>query len=65
MHLGVHGTGHLGTVVSACLADFGLPVTCFDQDEQRALRMAEGSVIYHEKNLTDMVRRNVRAGRLT
>ena len=65
MHLGVHGTGHLGTVVSACLADFGLPVTCFDQDEQRTLRMAEGSVIYHEKNLTDMVRRNVRAGRLT
>lgn len=65
MHLGVHGTGYLGTVVSACLADFGLPVTCFDQDEQRALRMAEGSVIYHEKNLTDMVRRNVRAGRLT
>ncbi len=65
MHLGVHGTGYLGTVVSACLADFGLPVTCFDQDEQRALRMAEGSLNYHEKNLTDMVRRNVRAGRLT
>ncbi|MCI0354870.1 MAG: nucleotide sugar dehydrogenase, partial [Acidobacteria bacterium] len=65
MHLGVHGTGHLGTLVSACVADFGLPVTCFDQDEQRTLRLAEGSVAYHEKNLTDMVRRNVRAGRLT
>ncbi len=65
MHLGVHGTGYLGTVVSACLADFGLPVTCFDQDEQRTLRLAEGSVAYHEKNLTDMVRRNVRASRLT
>ncbi|MGH9554890.1 MAG: UDP-glucose dehydrogenase family protein [Terriglobales bacterium] len=65
MHLGVHGTGHLGTLVSACLADFGLPVTCFDQDEQRTLRLAEGSVAYHEKNLTEMVRRNVRAGRLT
>lgn len=65
MHLGVHGTGYLGTVVSACLADFGLPVTCFDQDEQRTLRLAEGSVAYHEKNLTEMVRRNVRAGRLT
>ncbi len=65
MHLGVHGTGYLGTVVSACLADFGLPVTCFDQDEQRTLRLAEGSVVYHEKNLTDMVRRNVRSGRLT
>jgi UDPglucose 6-dehydrogenase len=55
----------LGTVVSACLADFGLPVTCFDQDEQRTMRLAEGSVAYHEKNLTEMVRRNVRAGRLT
>ena len=65
MHLGVHGTGRLGTVVSACLADFGLPVSCFDQDEQRTLRLAEGSVNYHEKNLTDMVRRSLRAGRLT
>ena len=55
----------MGTVVSACLADFGLPVTCFDQDEQRTMRLAEGAVAYHEKNLTEMVRRNVRAGRLT
>ncbi len=65
MHLGVHGTGYLGTVVAACLADFGLPVTCFDQDEQRTLRLAEGSTNYHEKNLSEMVRRNLRAGRLT
>lgn len=65
MHIGVYGTGYLGTVVSACLADFGLPVTCYDRDEIRIARLQQGQLPFCEKNLTDMVRRNVRVGRLT
>ena len=65
MHIGVYGTGYLGTVVSACLADFGLPVTCYDRDEIRIARLHQGQLPFCEKNLTDMVRRNVRVGRLT
>jgi UDPglucose 6-dehydrogenase len=63
MHIGIYGAGYLGTVVAACLADFGTPVTCYD--EKAALSgAAYGEVPYHEKNLKDIVRRNLRAGRL-
>ncbi len=65
MHIAVHGTGYLGSVVSACLADFGLPVTCMDEDEVRVLSLSQGNVLFYEKNLAEMVRRNVRVGRLT
>ncbi|HTK95017.1 MAG TPA: nucleotide sugar dehydrogenase [Terriglobales bacterium] len=63
MHIGIYGSGYLGTVVAACLADFGMPVTVYD--EHAALSGAPyGDVPYHEKNLKDMARRNLRAGRL-
>ncbi|HSE48273.1 MAG TPA: nucleotide sugar dehydrogenase [Terriglobales bacterium] len=63
MHIGIYGSGYLGTVVAACLADFGMPVTVYD--ENAALSAAPfGDVPYHEKNLKDIVRRNLRAGRL-
>jgi UDPglucose 6-dehydrogenase len=63
MHIGIYGSGYLGTVVAACMADFGMPVTVYD--EHAALSTAPfGDVPYHEKNLKDMVRRNLRAGRL-
>jgi UDPglucose 6-dehydrogenase len=64
MHLGVYGSGYLATVISACLADFGLPVTCYDEDEPRIMSLAHGVIPFYEKNLTEVVRRNVRAGRL-
>ena len=35
MHIGVFGSGYLATVMSACLADFGTPVTCYDDDYAR------------------------------
>lgn len=64
MHLGVYGSGYLGTVISACLADFGLPVTCFDEDSAAIGALAEGKLSFHERNLQEVVRRNARAGRL-
>jgi len=64
MHIGVYGSGYLGTVVSACLADFGTPVTCFDENMGRINGIAQGNIPFFEKNLQDVVRRNVRAGRL-
>ena len=65
MHIAVYGAGYLGTVVSACLSDFGAPVTCYDDDTARVERLARGLISYHEKDLKEMIRRNVRAGRLT
>jgi UDPglucose 6-dehydrogenase len=64
MHLGVYGAGYLGTVISACLADFGTPVSCCDVDSSRMVEMAQGNVPFFEKNLKEIVRRNVRCGRL-
>lgn len=64
MHIGVCGSGYLGTVISSCLADFGLPVTCYDQDEAAITSLMRGEVPYYERNLLDITRRNLRAGRL-
>ena len=64
MQIGVYGSGYLGTVISGCLADFGNPVTCFDEDSERILALAQGNVPFHEKNLRDVVRRNLKVGRL-
>ena len=64
MQIGVYGAGYLGTLVSACLADFGTPVICCHPDSSRMVEMAQGRVPFHEKNLTEVIKRNVRSGRL-
>ena len=64
MQIGVYGSGYLGTVVSACLADFGTPVSCCHPDRTRMVEMAQGNIPFFEKNLKEIIRRNVRAGRL-
>jgi UDPglucose 6-dehydrogenase len=64
MQVGVYGAGYLGTVISACLADFGTPVTCCHPDSSRMVEMAQGNVPFFEKNLNEIIRRNVRCGRL-
>src|ERR1700758_1776086 len=65
MHHAVYGTGYLATVISSCLADFGLPVTSFHEDSAQISSLARDETPYYEKNLKEVVRRNVRSGRLT
>ena len=65
MVVGVYGSGYLGTVISACLADFGTPVSCCDTDSTRMVEMAQGNICFFEKNLKEIVKRNVRCGRLS
>jgi UDPglucose 6-dehydrogenase len=64
MHIGVIGSGYLATVTSACVADFGTPVTCCDSSAERIYGLAEGKLGFYEKNLAEVIRRNVRSGRL-
>ena len=64
MQIGVYGSGYLGTVISACLADFGTPVSCCHADSSQMVEMAQGNVPFFEKNLKEVIRRNVRSGRL-
>ena len=64
MQIGVYGSGYLGTVTSACLADFGTPVICCHPDSSRMVEMAQGNIPFFEKNLIEVIKRNVRSGRL-
>src|SRR5689334_1267675 len=64
MQIAVYGSGYVATIMSACIADFGTPVTCFDADTVRLMELAQGNISFHEKNLKEIIRRNVRAGRL-
>lgn len=64
MQIAVYGSGYMATIISACVADFGTPITCFDADTVRLMELAQGNIPFHEKNLKEVIRRNVRAGRL-
>jgi UDPglucose 6-dehydrogenase len=64
MQIGVYGSGYLATVISACLADFGTPVCCCHSDNSRIIEVAKGNIPFYEKNLQEVIRRNVRSGRL-
>jgi len=60
----VVGTGYVGLVTGACLADFGNRVTCVDSDADKVERLRGGDVPFFEPGLPELVMRNVREGRL-
>jgi len=64
MELTVHGTGYVGLVTGACMADAGNHVLCLDIDEQKIRRLRRGELPIFEPGLEDIVRRNFDAGRL-
>jgi UDPglucose 6-dehydrogenase len=60
----VIGTGYVGLVSGACLADFGHNVECVDIDESRITTLNDGEIPIYEPGLKDVVARNVEADRL-
>ena len=64
MKITVVGTGYVGLVSGACLADVGNDVLCLDLDPAKIRILEEGGIPIHEPGLLEVVRRNVAAGRL-
>ena len=64
MKITVTGTGYVGLVSGACLAEVGNDVLCFDVDGSKIDVLNRGGMPIHEPELPEMIRRNVAAGRL-
>jgi|SRR5215510_10548332 len=65
MRVAVIGTGYVGLVSGACIADFGHNVTCADKDHAKIFALSAGEIPIYEPGLEDVVRSNVRQGRLS
>ncbi len=64
MKITVVGTGYVGLVSGACLAEMGNDVLCLDLDPEKIRVLKEGGIPIHEPGLDQVVARNVAAGRL-
>ncbi len=65
MKVAVVGTGYVGLVSGAGLADLGVDVVCIDVDEPKVRRLERGEIPFYEPGLDELVARTVKAGRLT
>jgi UDPglucose 6-dehydrogenase len=65
MNITVIGTGYVGLVTGACLADLGNNVMCLDIDRAKIDQLNRGEIPIYEPGLKEVVERNVEADRLT
>jgi UDPglucose 6-dehydrogenase len=64
MRIAMIGSGYVGLVSGACLADFGHDVTCVDNDQGKISALNHGTVPIFEPGLADLIANNTRGGRL-
>jgi UDPglucose 6-dehydrogenase len=64
MNICMIGTGYVGLVTGACLADFGMDVVCVDKDAEKIAALQRREIPIYEPGLEEVVARNERAGRL-
>lgn len=65
MRVSIVGSGYVGLVTGACLAETGNSVVCMDKDDAKIARVRSGQIPFHEPGLGDLVRKNVAEGRLS
>jgi UDPglucose 6-dehydrogenase len=64
MNICMVGTGYVGLVTGACLADFGMDVTCVDKDETKIALLRKGVSPIYEPGLEELIHKNAQAKRL-
>ena len=64
MNICVVGTGYVGLVTGACLAEFGMNIICSDKDSSKIAMLNKGKVPFYEPGLEDLVEKNLAEGRL-
>ncbi len=65
MNVTIYGSGYVGLVSGACLAQVGNHVVCVDIDPDKVAKLNAGEIPIYEPGLDDLVRENSKAGRLT
>ena len=64
MNICIVGTGYVGLVTGACLAEFGMNLVCVDNDLEKVALLQKGEVSIYEPGLDDLVKKNMKEGRL-
>ncbi len=64
MRIAVVGSGYVGLVAGACFADSGNHVSCVDSNAEKVAALKAGKIPIYEPGLSEIVERNVKAGRL-
>ncbi len=64
MKITIVGTGYVGLVTGACLADVGNEVLCFDLDSEKISLLNNGQIPIYEPGLSSLIKKNCSVGRL-
>ena len=64
MNIGIIGTGYVGIVSGACLADVGNQVTCYDIDKVKILKLQKGIIPIYEIGLEEKIKRCIKSQNL-
>ena len=65
MRVAMIGTGYVGLISGACIADFGHEVVCIDKDVAKIAALERGEIPIYEPGLQDLLHSNVKQGRLS